>query len=109
MADQIAFGPQLQAAKALVDECLIEWASESHAALRVIVQDAFDTEKEGHVTPAKLFPLLRYDIADARWNRAMDALRDAIQIRGTKEYLLFYRRSKPTDEWQRVTMNLATS
>lgn len=109
VADQVAFGPQLQAAKALVDECLIEWASESHAALRVIVQDAFDTEKEGHVTPAKLFPLLRYDIEDARWQRAMDAIRDAIQIRGSKEYLLFYRREKATDRWQRVTINLAVA
>ena len=109
VADQVAFGPQLQAAKALVDECLKEWASESHAALRVIVQDAFDTEKEGHVTPAKLFPLLRYDIEDERWNRAMDAIRDAIQIRGSKEYVLFYRRAKPTDRWQRVTIDLAAA
>jgi hypothetical protein len=109
VADQVAFGPQLQAAKTLVDACLKEWASESHAALRVIVQDAFDTEKEGHVTPAKLFPLLRYDIEDERWNRAMDAIRDAIQIRGSKEYVLFYRRAKPTDRWQRVTIDLAAA
>lgn len=109
VADQIAFGPQLQIAKALVDECLNEWSADSHAALRVIVQGAFDTEKEGHVSPAKLFPLLRYEIEDERWNRAMDAVRDAIQIRGSKEYVRFYRRERPTDRWRLVTIDLAAA
>jgi len=109
VADQIAFGPQLQVAKALVDECLNEWSAESHAALRVIVQGAFDTEKEGQVSPAKLFPLLRYEVDDERWKRAMDAVRDAIQIRGSKEYVRFYRRARPTDRWQLVTIDLAAA
>lgn len=109
VADQIAFGPQLQVAKALVDECLNEWSADSHVALRVIVKGAFDTEKEGQVSPAKLFPLLRYEIADERWKRAMDAVRDAIQIRGSKEYVRFYRRARPTDRWQLVTIDLAAA
>lgn len=109
VADQVAFGIELQAAKALVDECLVEWSSDSHAALRVIVQAAFETEKEGQVSPAKLFPLLRHDIDDPRWRRAMDAVRDAIQIRGTKEYVLFYRRARPTDRWERVTIDVASA
>lgn len=109
VADQVAFGPQLQAAKVLVDDCLNEWASSAPPALRVIVQDAFATEKEAQVSPAKLFPLLRYDIDDERWNRAMDAIRDAIQIRGSKEYVRFYRRAKPTDRWQAVTIDLAAA
>lgn len=109
VADQIAFGPQLQIAKALIDECLTEWSAASHAALRTIVQGAFDTEKEGHVSPAKLFPLLRYEIEDERWNRAMDAVRDAIQIRGSKEYVRFYRRERPTDRWRLVTIDLAAA
>ena len=109
VADQVAFGPQLQAAKALVDECLGEWTSDSNAALRTIVQAAFDTEKEGEVSPAKLFPLLRHDIDDPRWKRAMEAIVDAIQIRGTKEYVRFYRRARATDRWEHVSIDVASA
>lgn len=109
VADQIVFGPQLQVAKALVDECLTEWSAESHAALRVIVQGAFETEKEGHVSPAKLFPLLRYEVADERWQQAMAAIRDAIQIRGSKEYLRFYHRPRANARWELVIIDLAAS
>ena len=33
-ADQLEFGPELEAAKALIDECLNEWAATSGAELR---------------------------------------------------------------------------
>lgn len=109
VADVVAFGPELQAAKALIDECLAEWSSDSVAPLRTIVQGAFDVEKEGEVSPSKLFPLLRYDIDDARWKRAMTAIVDAIQIRGTKEYVRFYRRASAKSAWERVSIDAASA
>lgn len=109
VADQISFGPELNAAKALIDECLREWSSDSHAALRAIVESAFDVDKEGDVSPAKLFPLLRHKIDDTRWQRAMEAIVDAIQVRGTKEYFRFYRRPNVNANWEAVVIDLAAA
>lgn len=49
VADFIDFGPQLQVAKALVDECLIEWAADSRAEIRAVITNAFKTDKEGQI------------------------------------------------------------
>lgn len=108
-ADQLDFGPELQAAKALVDECLVEWGAESRAELRALVNRVFSVEKEGQINRAELFSLMRLEIADARWTRAMAAIRDAIRVVGTKEYVRFYRRAKATDGWTPVTIDLASA
>ena len=53
--------------------------------------------------------LPRMDIADARWQRAMDAIRSAIRVTGTKEYVRFYQREVPTGPWRAVTIDLAAA
>jgi hypothetical protein len=109
VAEQIKIGPSLQQAKSLVDECLTEWSSNAPAALQTIVQGAFDVDKLGHVRPTKLFALLRYDIADERWQRAMKAIRDSMRPEGTKEYVRFYRRADHKSKFENVTINLAAA
>ena len=107
IADQIAFGPELQAAKTLVDECLVEWGAESREELRALVNRVFSVEKEGQINRAELFSLLRMEIEDPRWRRAMDAIRDAIRVVGTKQYVRFYERETTEDGWRAVTVDLA--
>lgn len=109
VADQIKFGPELLSAKVLVDECLRDWSDDAPPALRAIVEGAFDVEKEGYVSPSKLFAMLRYRIEDERWVRAMEAVRDSIRVEGSKEYVRFYRRAKPTDAWEAVSIDVATA
>jgi hypothetical protein len=107
VADQVDFGPELQVAKKLVDECLNEWSADSRPEIQALVSDAFDTDKEGKINRSKIFMLLRHSIEDERWQRAMDAIRDAMRITGSKEYVRFYTRQKPEDGWQAVTIDLA--
>jgi hypothetical protein len=109
VADRVTFGPELQQAKALVDECLNDWSADSNAALRTIVQSAFSVDKEGKVSPTELFSLLRHDIEDERWQRAMKAIRDSVRVEGSKEYVRFYRRAKPTDRWEPVSIDVAAA
>lgn len=109
IADQISFGPQLQAAKRLVDECLVEWGADSREEIRAIVGRVFSVEKEGQINKAELFSLLRMDIADERWKRGMDAIRSAIRVTGTKEYVRFYKRDTPTAAWRAITIDLAAA
>ena len=109
IADQITFGPELQSAKKLVDECLNEWSADSRPELQAIVQRAFNTDKEGLVNRAELFGLLRLEIADDRWKRAMKAIRDSIRVDGTKEYVRFYRRPNARAKWTATTIDVASA
>lgn len=108
IADQIAFGPELQAAKKLVDECLKEWGADSHEALRSLVNRVFSVEKEGQINRGELFSMLAMQIDDARWQRAMEAIRDSIRVIGTKAYLRF--RFRDADgAWSTVSLNVASA
>lgn len=107
VADFIDFGPELQIAKTLVDECLTEWASDSRPEIQAIVTRAFNTDKAGQINRSEIFMLLRLAIEDERWGRAMSALRDAMRVTGSKEYVRFYERDRPTEAWRAVTVDLA--
>ncbi len=109
VADAISFGPELQVAKGLVDECLNEWTADSNANVRAIVQRAFNVDKEGQVNRAELLQLLRLEIDDARWKRGMEAIKDSMRVVGSKRYVRFYRRAKATDAWQAVSIDVAAS
>lgn len=105
--DYIDFGPQLQIAKALIDDCLNEWAASAGAELRAVVTRAFNTEKAGQINRSEIFMLLRLDIADERWKRAMEAIRDAMRVVGSKTYVRCYQRRSVEDGWQPVSIDLA--
>ncbi len=105
--DHIDFGPELQIAKGLIDECLNEWAAEAREELRAIVTRAFNTDKAGQINRAEIFMLLRLDIADPRWNDAMQAIRDAMRVVGSKTYVRCYARANPDAAWEPITIDLA--
>jgi len=105
--DLIDFGPELQIGKALLDECLTEWAEDSRPEVRALITKTFNTEKEAQVNRALLFTLLSLEVEDARWNRAMDAIREAIRIVGSKTYYRIQLRDAPDAPWTSVTIDLA--
>jgi hypothetical protein len=107
VSDLVAFGPELQIAKTLIDECMNEWTADSRSEVQAIMTRAFNTDKEGQINKSELFMLLRLRIEDERWNRAMDAIRNSMRVTGSKEYVRFYSRAKITDSWQAVTIDLA--
>ncbi|SDW75376.1 Protein of unknown function [Sulfitobacter pontiacus] len=107
IADQINFGPELQIAKQLVDECLNEWSAESRPEIRSIVTRAFNTDKAGQINRAEIFMLLRLEITDARWQEAMRAIKDAIRIVGSKTYVRCSKRDSHDAPWQAITIDLA--
>ncbi len=107
VADHFDFGPELQIAKELVDECLNEWASDAGPELRTIVTNAFRTDKAGQINRSEIFMLLRLDITDKRWVRAMGAIKDAMRIIGSKTYVRCYRRAHHDAQWLPVSIDLA--
>jgi hypothetical protein len=107
ISDFVDFGPQLQIAKKLLDECLMEWSADSRPEIRAVITKAFNTEREGQVNRSEIFMLLRLDIDDPRWQEAMRAIRDAMLITSSKEYVRFYRRGSIDEKFQNITIDLA--
>jgi hypothetical protein len=109
IADHFSFGPELQIAKALIDECIADWASDARSEIRVLVEHAFEPRKEGKVSAEAILSLRRVKIEDERWGRAMEAINDAIRVEGSKTYLRFYRRPTTNSLWENVTINIAAA
>ncbi|NYD91410.1 DUF3164 family protein [Sphingomonas melonis] len=109
VADQLEFGPELQVAKSLIDDCLREWSAESRVEIRALVDRVFAVDKEGQISHAGLFMLLRVEISDDRWKRAMEAIRDSMRVIGSRTYLRFYDRSGPDAPWHGVPLDIANA
>lgn len=110
VSDLIQFeSAPLQAAKALVDECLSEWSADANAELRAVVANAFKVDKEGELSRSALLGVLRWEIADPRWMRAMAAIRDSIHADGTKTYVRVHHRPAPEAVFDGVSLDLATA
>ncbi|MDO8837987.1 MAG: DUF3164 family protein [Parvibaculum sp.] len=107
IADQIVFGAELQVAKQLIDACIVEWSAGSNDHIRALVDHAFEPQKEGQVNREALFRLRQLDIDDPRWRRAVDAINDAIRVVGSKQYIRFYRRASPEDQFEHLSIDLA--
>ncbi|ESQ78443.1 DUF3164 family protein [Asticcacaulis sp. YBE204] len=107
IADRITFGPELEAAKALVDECLREWTDGARAELRTLVDRAFQVDKEGKINQGELLSLRRLNIDDPRWKKAMVAIDDSIRIIGSKRYVRVYRRANLNQDFQQIVLDPA--
>lgn len=107
VAEFMDFGSELQIAKGLVDQCLTEWSADSRPEIQTIVTRAFNTEQEGKVNRAAVLMLLRLEIKDGRWQRAMEAIRSAERPRSSKEYVRFAVRDNQDAHWTSVTVDLA--
>lgn len=108
-ADRFEFGPELQVAKTLIDDCLREWAVDSRVEIRALVDHVFAVDKEGQISHAGLFMLLRVDIQDAQWKRAMDAVRDSIRIIGSRTYIRMYDRETADVAWSGISLDIASA
>jgi len=92
-ADIKIFDERLQAAKKLVDDCIHRWSEGSRVEIIALVEHAFQTDQEGKISLGRIYTMLQYDIKDEEWQRAMQAVRDSMQIVGTKSYLRIYERN----------------
>lgn len=97
----------LAAAKAIIDECLTEWAEDSRPELGVIVSNAFQTNGKGRVDTKSILALIKLKIEDPRWKRAMQALKDGIHNDGKKTYVRFHKRGGVDDKWEPVSLDFA--
>jgi hypothetical protein len=109
VADHFRYGPELQTAKALVDECVTEWSAGSRPELRALINRAFQPDKEGKVNRGALLSLRSLDIQDERWALAMQAIKDAETVEATKRYVRFASRVDSDLPYLNVSLDLANA
>lgn len=109
IAESITFGEQLQAAKALIDECIRDWSTDINDNIRVLVNDAFQVDKQGNISIARVLGLRRLNINDEKWLRAMQAISDAVQVVGSKSYIRVYEREGDTENWKPISLDVASA
>ena len=107
IAEHMVFDERLQAAKQLIDECIIDWSQGSRDEIKVLVQAAFQTDKEGKINTGRVLALRRLDIRDEKWQKAMQAISESLQVVGSKEYIRFYERVGDSDQYQPISLDLA--
>ena len=107
IAEHLVFDERLQAAKHLIDECIIDWSQGSRDEIKVLVQSAFQTDKEGKINTGRVLALRRLDIRDEKWQKAMQAIGESLQVVGSKEYVRFYERIGNTDQYQPISLDVA--
>lgn len=108
IAETINFDERLQAAKQLIDECLEEWTEGSRDEIKVIINAAFNVDKKGEISTAKVLGLKRHDINHPKWQQAMQAISDSINIIGSKAYLRFYTRDDSTGGYLPLSLDIAS-
>lgn len=109
VADIITFGPELQVAKSLIDECVREWSADGRVEVRALIERVFNVDKGGLVDKSALLQLTRIAIEDARWVKAMKAIRESFRPIGTKRYVQIHRRSRPDGKWNLVSLDMASA
>lgn len=107
MQETLNFDERLQAAKALIDECIQAWSKGSNANIKTLVNDAFQVNSEGKISTGRVLGLRRLDIADEKWAKAMHAIADSMRVSNTKSYMRFYERNDETGEYFPISLDVA--
>lgn len=102
----ITFDERLQVARELVGECIHAWAEGSRAEIRTLINDAFAVDRQGRINTGRILALRRLDIQDERWQTAMKAIGEAIQVAGSKAYIRIYKR-QDDGSYRQINLDLA--
>ena len=107
VSETLVFDERLQAAKELIDECITEWTEGSRDEIRALINDAFQVDSTGRINTGRVLSLRRLKINDDRWQRAMQAVSDSLQVAGSKAYLRIYVRRDGDGKYEAVSLDLA--
>lgn len=105
--DNIVFDERIQAAKSLIDECIKDWTTGASAEIKALIDRAFEVDKEGRLNTGRILTLRRVNIVDGRWQDAMQAISDSIQVVGSKSYVRVYRRKGDSDAYEQISLDIA--
>lgn len=102
----VNFNEKVSIAREIILQLVETWtaaAGEANAKLATLVRNAFEVDKNGHLSVTRILALRRVKIDDTEWREAMQALDEGIETNETKLYVRFYRRD-PQGKWQQIAL-----
>lgn len=90
---RISFDEKLQIAKTKIDECVKQWSAKTDGKIKLIIDKAFSTDKQGKIDTKLVLGLRNIKIDDELWMEAMQLIADSVSVVGTKQYMRFYRKN----------------
>lgn len=108
VADRETYGPELQQAKALLDEMVQERSTDADPFLIALVNQAFKVDREGLVDRASLMALRRLEVDDPRWPNICKAIDESRRPIGTKRYIVFHERDTADGQWRQIVLDHAS-
>lgn len=107
VSERIVLGPELQAAKTVLDTLIRERGTGVDPFLMTLIQRAFKVDQEGKVDVRSILALRRMQVDDPRWPDFCRAIDDSVRVVGSKRYIRIYRRPNPQANWSMVPLDLA--
>ena len=105
-ATTITFGIELNAAKALIEECLTDWlAAGTGEEIKTIVMDAFKVGEGGTYSTDRVLRLRQFEFSDPRWQRAMHAIDESRRAAESRHYVRFYQREDAEKPFQQIVLD----
>ncbi len=105
--DTLAFDEKIQLAKMKFDEYFEQVTEGSSEEIKLLINKAFDVDKEGNVDVKKILELRSYNIRHPKWVEGVALIEEAKKIVYSKRFIRFYRRNDPTNKWEHVSLDLA--
>lgn len=106
----MVFDENLNLAKQIIDECVIQWGANSNSNLVAMVNMAFNVNNAGAVDREAILSLKKLPVdgpTKPRWQEAMDLITKSQQTQATKEYFFFQTR-EPKEEWVTIVMDFSS-
>lgn len=107
VSERISFDERMQVAKELIHECITDWSGSSSDRIKTLVNQAFQADKQGNISTAKVLSLRRLDMDDKRWDKAMKAISDSVTVTDSKNYIRFYERDASDAKWNAIPLDIA--
>ncbi|PRL98825.1 hypothetical protein BV011_01718 [Haemophilus influenzae] len=64
-------------------------------------------DKEGNLNTSRILGLRRVDIQDPRWQNAMQAISESVQVVSSKAYVRLYERMGESDQYVPIALDVA--
>lgn len=107
-AENIVFTEELEAAKTLFAEYLDQVTAGAGDDVRMLIDRAFRTNRNGNIKTAELLGLIKIEIQNPLWKTAIAALTDSIATAGTTVYVRAYERVGDSDSYRQIPLDLAS-
>ncbi|MDT4835680.1 hypothetical protein FQZ97_693540 [compost metagenome] len=105
-SDRISYTEEMEVAKAKVFECIRSWGEESNKHLLTLATNAFRLNRQGEISISRVTEMMRAEIDDPEWKKAMEAVKDSLIVSGSAVYIRVQER-RGDGQYETINLDIA--